>query len=154
MRRYEVVFVLAPDLPDTDLEKTIDVYKVAAEEMGAKVLGVEKWVRKQLAFPVKKYTEGTYVFLLLEEEQGTAVTELERRFRVTDTVIRFLTIRTDGTNKRIQKVIARREARRKKGGDSHTDSGSAEPAAAKPSPQKPEEPAPLPAGQSTQSKQI
>ena len=112
MRRYEVVFVLAPDLPDTDLEDTIDGYKLAAEEIGAKVLGVDKWVRRRLAFPVKKYTEGTYVFLLVEEEQAKAVAELERRFKVTDSVIRFLTIRTDGTDKRIQKKIAYREKRR------------------------------------------
>ena len=116
MRRYEVVFVLAPDLPDTDLEDTIDGYKKAAEEMGAKVLGAEKWVRKRLAFPVKKYTEGTYVFLLLEEERAKAVVELERRFKVTDSVIRFLTIRADGTDKRIQKKIAHREARKRKRG--------------------------------------
>ena len=112
MRRYEIVFVLAPDLPDTDLEDTIDGYKLAAEEMGAKVLGVDKWVRRRLAFPVKKYTEGTYVFLLVEEEQAKAAAELERRFKVTDSVIRFLTIRTDGTDKRIQKKIAYREKRR------------------------------------------
>ncbi len=114
MRRYEIVFVLAPDLPDTDLEDTIDGYKVAAEEMGAKVLGVDKWVRRRLAFPVKKYTEATYVFLLVEEEQAKAVAELERRFRVTDSVIRFLTIRVDGTDKRIQKKIAHEKERRKK----------------------------------------
>ena len=113
MRRYEIVFVLAPDLPDTDLEDTINGYKVAAEEMGAKVLGVDKWVRRPLAFPVKKYTEGTYVFLLVEEEQARAVAELERRFRVTDSVIRFLTIRVDGTDKRIQKTIAHEAERRK-----------------------------------------
>ncbi len=112
MRRYEIVFVLAPDLPDTDLEDTIDGYKLAAEEMGAKVLDVDKWVRKRFAFPVKKYTEGTYVFLLVEEEQAKAVAELERRFKVTESVIRFLTIRTDGTDKRIQKKIAYREKRR------------------------------------------
>ncbi len=113
MRRYEVVFVLAPDLPDTDLDDTVDGYKLAAEEMGAKVLSADKWVRRRLAFPVKKYTEGTYVFLLIEEEQGAAVTELERRFKVTDSVIRFLTIRADGTDKRIQKKIAHREKRRR-----------------------------------------
>ncbi len=140
MRRYEIVFVLAPDLPDTDLEETIEVYKHAAEEMGAKVLGVEKWVRRRLAFPVKKYTEGTYVFLLIEEEQGTAVAELERRFRVTDTVIRFLTVRADGTDKRIQKTIARREARRKKGGGHAAAGRSPGPPGATPPPQKPEEP--------------
>jgi small subunit ribosomal protein S6 len=114
MRRYEIIFVLAPDLPDTDLEDTIDGYKVAAEEMGAKVLGVDKWIRRRLAFPVKKYTEATYVFLHVEEEQAKAVAELERRFRVSDSVIRFLTIRTDGTDKRIQKKIAHKEERRKK----------------------------------------
>lgn len=114
MRRYEIVFVLAPDLPDTDLEDTIDGYKVAAEEMGAKVLGVDKWIRRRLAFPVKKYTEATYVFLHVEEEQAKAVAELERRFRVSDSVIRFLTIRTDGTDKRIQKKIAHKQERREK----------------------------------------
>lgn len=117
MRRYEVVFVLAPDLPDTDLEDTIGGYKQAAEEMGAKVLDVEKWVRRRLAFPVKKYTEGTYVFLLVEEEQAKGVAELERRFKVADSVIRFLTIRTDGTGKRIQKSVARREERRRQLGE-------------------------------------
>ena len=90
MRRYEIVFVLAPDLPDTDLEDTVDGYKLAAEEMGAKVLGVDKWVRRRLAFPVKKYTEGTYVFLLVEEEQAKAVAELERRFKVTEFCYPFL----------------------------------------------------------------
>lgn len=114
MRRYEVVFVLAPDLPDDEMEKTIETYKGTAEEVGAKVLDVEKWVRRQLAFPVKKYREGTYVFLTLEEEHGQAVAELERRFKVSDPVIRFLTIRVDGTNRRIEKQIARDEARRKK----------------------------------------
>ena len=126
MRRYEIVFVLAPDLPDTDLEDTIDGYKGVAEEMGAKVLGVDKWLRKRLAFPVKKYTEGTYVFLLIEEEQGKAVMELERRFKVTDSVIRFLTIRVDGTDKRIQKAIAHREERKmRKDGRKDAASGKA-----------------------------
>ena len=112
MRRYEVVFVLAPDLADDIVEETIETFKGVAEEMGAKVLGVDRWDKKPLAFPVKKFLEGTYVFLNLEEDAAQAATELERRFKVSEAVIRYLTIRSDQRNKRVKKILDKR-ARRK-----------------------------------------
>jgi len=114
MRRYEVVFVLAPTLSEDEAQKAIENYSSTAEEFGAKVLDVDLWGPRRLAFPVKKFTEGIYIVLTLEEEAATAVTELERRFRVTDSVIRFLTVRIDEALKRADKFKTRRDARRAK----------------------------------------
>jgi small subunit ribosomal protein S6 len=117
MRRYEVVFVLAPTLSEDEAQKAIEDYSSTAEEFGAKVLDVDLWGQRRLAFPVKKFTEGIYIVLTLEEEAAAAVTELERRFRVTDSVIRFLTVRIDEALKRADKFKTRRDARRAKRAD-------------------------------------
>ena len=106
MRRYEVVFVLAPDLANDILEETIKTFQDVAEEMGAKVLGIDKWDKRPLAFPVKNYKEGTYVFMDLEEDAAEAASELERRFKVSESVIRYLTIRSDQQHKRVKKPLA------------------------------------------------
>jgi small subunit ribosomal protein S6 len=112
MRRYEVVFVLAPTVTEEDGKQLIAAYSSAAEELGAKVLEVDEWGKRRLAFPVKKFTDGIYVVFTLEEEAAAAVTELERRFKVTDSVIRFLTVRIDQDLKRAEKLKTRRESKR------------------------------------------
>ncbi len=112
MRRYEVVFVLAPTLAEDEAKQLVATFSTAAEEKGAKILSVDEWGKRRLAFPVKKFTDGIYVILTLEEEEAVAVVELERRFRVTDAVIRFLTVRTDEDLKRADKFKARREAKK------------------------------------------
>ncbi len=112
MRRYEVVFVLAPRLSEEEVKQAVETFSGAAEEKGATVLNIDEVGKRRLAYPIKKFNEGIYVVLLLEEEAGAAVAELERRFRVTDTVIRFLTIRIDQHLKRADKFKDRREARK------------------------------------------
>lgn len=112
MRRYEVVFVLAPTLSEEEVKTNIETYSKAAEELGAAILNVDEWGKRRLAFPVKKFNDGIYVILTLEEEAAAAVAELERRFRVSDAVIRFLTVRIDENLKRAEKFKERREARK------------------------------------------
>ena len=112
MRRYEVVFVLAPTLSEDEVKQQIANFTATAEEKGATILSVDEWGKRRLAFPVKKFNDGIYVILTLEEEAAVAVNELERRFRVTDAVIRFLTVRIDEDLKRAEKFKARREAKR------------------------------------------
>lgn len=114
MRRYEVVFVLAPDLSEEEVKQSIETYSEAAQEKGADVLEVDEIGKRRLAYPIKKFHEGIYVILVIEEEAGAAVAELERRFRVTDMVIRFLTIRIDEDLKRAEKFKRRREARKER----------------------------------------
>ncbi len=114
MRRYEVVFVLAPTLTEDEVETLTEGFVKTAKDKGAEVVQVDKWGKRRLAFRVGKHHEGYYVVVTLEEESATAVTEVERRFKVTDAVIRFLTVRTDLDLKRAEKFRERREAKRKK----------------------------------------
>lgn len=112
MRRYEVVFVLAPTVNEEEVGQFVDNFKKTAEEKGATVLDVEQWGKRRLAYPVKKFNEGIYTNLIIEEDGGVAIAELERRFKVTDAVIRFLSVRVDEDLKRQEKFRARREVRK------------------------------------------
>ncbi len=137
MRRYEVVFVLAPLLTEDEVKTQIETYSDVAAEKGAKVLQVDEWGKRRLAFPVKKNKEGIYVILTLEEGGADAVTELERRFRVSEAVIRFLTVRVDEDLKRAEKFGARRKRRKGLPAET-TPTRATEPVTAS----KPKEPAP------------
>jgi small subunit ribosomal protein S6 len=77
---------------------------------GATVDKVEKWGKRRLAYKVDKYREGTYVLLEFTAEADT-VKELERRLRVSDMVIKFLTVRIDKTRKRLDKRKKQRDKR-------------------------------------------
>lgn len=114
MRRYEVVFVLAPTLTEEEVEEQIDMYSKVAVEMGAEVVDVDKWGKRRLAFPVQKHNEGYYTVLTLDETNAASIAELERRFKVSDSVIRFLAVRIDEELKRAEKFETRKEARQKK----------------------------------------
>ena len=113
MRRYEVVFVLAPTLADDEFDQQIETYVETAKEMGAEIVDIDKWGKRRFAFPVQKHNEGFYTVLTLEEDSGKAVAELERRFKVNDAVIRFLSVRVDLELKRAEKFERRKEARKK-----------------------------------------
>jgi len=114
MRRYEVVFVLAPTLADDEFDQQIENYVDAAKEMGAEIVDIDKWGKRRFAFPVQKYSEGFYTVLTLDEPSGKAVAELERRFKVNDAVVRFLSVRIDLELKRSEKFEDRKEARKKR----------------------------------------
>jgi len=112
MREYEAVFILAPTLDEEQIQAIIDSLQQAAEERGAKVANVDRWGRRRLAFPVKKHTDGLYVIFTLLADTNEAVRELERRVKVSDSIIRFLTIRVDLERKRAEGRKRRKERRR------------------------------------------
>ena len=112
MREYEAVFILAPTLDEEQIQAIIDSLQQAAEERGAKVANVDRWGRRRLAFPVKKHTDGLYVIFTLLADTNDAVRELERRVKVSESIIRFLTIRVDLERKRAEGRKRRKERRR------------------------------------------
>lgn len=114
MRRYEVVFVLAPTMTEEEADQQVDAYSEVAKELGAEIVDVDKWGKRRLAFPVNNYSEGYYTVLTLDEAENKALPELERRFKVSDSVIRFLSVRIDEELKRAEKFEKRRELRQKK----------------------------------------
>ena len=111
-RLYEVMFIVRPDTTDEDLDKLIAGFTTSVTSGGGAVKNAEKMGRRKLAYMVRKFNDGLYVLMTLEADGGV-VAELERRLRVSEPVIKFITVRIDEEEKRLAKVRALRNARRK-----------------------------------------
>jgi small subunit ribosomal protein S6 len=110
-RQYDLIFICRPDTPEPDIDKIISTLEHAAAEKGAKIEKTEKWGRKRMAYRVHKLREGFYVFMDLRSSHGEVVKELERRLKVSDPVIKYLTVRVDEELKRQAKFKKHRERR-------------------------------------------
>lgn len=113
MRKYEVAVVLAPTLTEEEVDQSIETFQEIAKEKEAQVANVDNWGKRNLAYPINKHTEGIYVILTLEESNAESVAELERRFKMTESVIRFLTVRVDLNLKRAEKIKSRRDSKKR-----------------------------------------
>lgn len=113
MRTYEVVFVAAPTLTSEELDGFISHAQAVVEGKNGKIVKVDNWGKKPLAYKIKRFREGYYVVLSIEGDGG-AIAELERRFRVTDYIIRFLSVRIDEDFKRSEKIKAARHRKTSK----------------------------------------
>lgn len=94
MQQYESIFIVRPSLSDEDTTKIIDKMKGVVEKSGATVLKSENWGRKKLAYEVKRERKGTFVYLNFRAA-GNVVGELERSYRIEDSVLKFLTVRVE-----------------------------------------------------------
>ena len=110
-RLYEVMFIVRPDAVDEDIDKLIAGFTATVTGGGGVVKTVEKMGRRKLAYMVRKFNDGNYVLMTIEAN-GAVVLELERRLRVTEPVIKFITVRIDEEEKRLAKVKALRGVRR------------------------------------------
>ena len=110
-RVYEVMFIVRPDAAEEDVDKLIAGFSDNVTKGGGMVKTVEKMGRRKLAYMVRKFNDGKYVLLTIEAN-GAVVLELERRLRVTEPVIKFITVRVDEEEKRLAKVKALRGVRR------------------------------------------
>jgi small subunit ribosomal protein S6 len=111
-RTYELMFIVRPDMTDEDLDKLISTLGSAVTSSDGTVKSVEKMGKRRLAYTVRKFHEGVYI-LLTVEGGGAVMHELERRLRVTEPVIKFLTVRIDEEQKRLDKIKAIRDSRKK-----------------------------------------
>jgi small subunit ribosomal protein S6 len=111
-RVYEVMFIVRPDAAEEDVDKLITGFSATVTGGGGVVKNVEKMGRRKLAYMVRKFNDGNYVLLTIEAT-GPVVLELERRLRVTEPVIKFITVRIDEEEKRLAKVKALRGVRRR-----------------------------------------
>jgi small subunit ribosomal protein S6 len=111
-RTYELMFIVRPDMAEEDQDKLISTLDHAVTSSGGVVKSVEKMGKRRLAYTVRRFHDGLYM-LLTVEGSGGLVHELERRLRVTEPVIKFITVRIDEEQKRLDKIKAIKEARRK-----------------------------------------
>jgi small subunit ribosomal protein S6 len=111
-RVYEVMFIVRPDTLDEDADKLIAGFEATVTNGGGTVRSTEKLGRRKLAYTVRKFNDGNYVLLTVEAD-GNLVHELERRLRVSEPVIKFITVRMDEEQKRLDKIKAIRATRKK-----------------------------------------
>jgi small subunit ribosomal protein S6 len=111
-RFYEVMFIVRPDTQDEDVDKLIAGFEATVTNGGGTIRSTEKLGRRKLAYMVRKFNEGNYILLTVDAD-GKLVAELERRLRVSEPVIKFITVRMDEEQKRIDKIKAIRATRKK-----------------------------------------
>lgn len=102
-RKYEVMFILRPDVIGEEADKLIAGFEATITKGNGKLVSSEKLGNRKLAYTVRKFNEGNYNLLTVEAD-GSLVAELERRLRVTEPVIKFITVRMDEEEKRINKI--------------------------------------------------
>lgn len=108
MRTFELMFISSPNTIEEDINKLTSLIEHTVSDRGGKVTKIEPWGRRKLAYRIDKFDEGIYTLLHIEGS-GREIAEAERRLRVTDHVIRYLSIRTDEDLKRAAKVKAKRK---------------------------------------------
>src|SRR5215510_3074013 len=108
LRTYEVAFIAALNTADDDLSKLNSQIEQIITDRGGKITKVDNWGRCKLAYRIGKFDEGVYTFVHLEGS-GKEIAEVERCLRVTDFVIRYLTVRTDEALKRAEKLKSKRK---------------------------------------------
>lgn len=112
-RTYELMFILRPDMAEEDQEKLMATLESNVTTAGGTVKNTERMGKRRLAYTVRKFNDGIYVLLTLEGT-GEMIHEVERRLRVAEPVIKFLTVRVDEEQKRIDKIKAIRATRVKR----------------------------------------
>src|SRR5580698_1910717 len=110
-RLYDLVFICLPTTPEEEIAKIIATLEQVIADRGGKVEKIDKWGTRKMAYRVAKQREGYYVYMSIRSAQGELIKELERRLKVSDAVIKYMTIRLDEEIKRQQKLVGRRERR-------------------------------------------
>ncbi len=112
-RVYEVIFIIDTDTPEDELKRLTEILLQTITDQGATVTRSENMGRRNLAYRIGRKNEGIYMLFEIEGT-GREIAELERRMRVMDQVIRYLTVRVDEDRQRAEKFKERRARRASK----------------------------------------
>lgn len=107
-RQYEVVFIVDPTADDDEVSRLTDGFKQIVTDQGGAITKAESMGRRKLAYEILHKTEGSFVLMEIEGS-GREIAELERRMRVNDRIIRYITVRVDEDRQRAQKFKDKRE---------------------------------------------
>ncbi len=91
---YETLYIIRPDLSEEQLEQVILQYQTLLQDQGATDIAIQHRGKRRLAYPIKKFREGVYIQIDFKGS-GTAVSVMERAMRLSEEVVRFLTIRME-----------------------------------------------------------
>jgi len=103
MRTYEVLFILHPQLTETEVTDLVAEFRKIAEDAGAKFVSEDPWGKRRLAYPIEKLNDGIY-HLFVFEAGADDLSELDRKMKNSDKIMRHLIVRTDEMQKRATKL--------------------------------------------------
>ena len=92
---YETIFIINPDSDNAAFEQTIDAVRNLIESNGYEVKKVDPWGRRRLAYEVKGHQEGYYVLMVFESEPDF-VEQLQRHYRITESIIKYMVVKFEG----------------------------------------------------------
>lgn len=123
-RTYEVMYIAAAETSDDDIAKLNEIITNIIETEGGTIVKMEDMGRRRLAYEINKKKDGYYVLFEIEGS-GQEIAELERRMRVNDTIMRYLTVRVDEERKTAQKLTDKREKRQSRNNQRYNNSAAA-----------------------------
>jgi small subunit ribosomal protein S6 len=106
-RIYEVMFIIDSDAADDEVAQLSESFQRIVTDQGGTITKAETMGKRKLAYPIGRKNEGTYVLFEIEGS-GREIAELERRMRVSDRIIRYITVRVDEDRRRAEKFQAKR----------------------------------------------
>ena len=110
-RLYDLIFIVRPATPEDEIKKVLSAVEHTCAEKGGKIEKAEQWGTRKLAYRVDKHREGIYFYQQIRTAHNELIAELERRLRVQDVVIKYLTVRLDEDLKRQKKLVHKRDLR-------------------------------------------
>ena len=110
MANYEIMFIVNPNATEEEIDKINSQLENVITSAGGQVQKIEKMGKRRLAYEVTKFREGYYVLFVIGAN-GEIVKECERRLRVMDAVLRYITVRTDEDVRRFEKIRSYRQRR-------------------------------------------
>lgn len=112
MKHYETMIIVPPTISENDLDAMVQsLSEDLKNRHGASEANVQKWGKRNLAYPIQKFTEGYYILCDYRSEKENTVSDFETRLRLSETIIRFMTIRRDVEEKaeaRLKKKLLKR----------------------------------------------
>ena len=95
MRKYEIMFIVRPDLEEVSIKKIAENMKTMLTEKGANVLDVKEMSQRDLAYEIQKYQKGYYYLITIEAENSDSINEFDRLALISEDIIRHLIVRVD-----------------------------------------------------------
>lgn len=95
MRNYESLYIVHPDVAGDELTAVVEKFQTVLTDQGAEIHKLDNWGARKLAYPINKVERGCYVQTLFRAEPAI-IAEFERRLRLDEKVLRFLTVRLEG----------------------------------------------------------
>ncbi len=105
MKIYETMVIITPNISKEERDAQIEEILKRIEKINGKVLKVDRWGMRKLAYPIKKLNEGDYVLIYFSGEEGDFANELSSYYRVTPNILRYITIRDYHFEKKMKKGV-------------------------------------------------